>query len=66
LVATLQVKKVKVLITCSCKESPKKNLKREINDKQEKFKERKLNQNGSMMMKKLKQDKQEKHSKELT
>jgi len=34
---------------------------RELIDKQEKFKQRKLNQNESMMMTKLKQDKQEKH-----
>jgi len=41
LVATLQVKEVKALITCSCKESSTKH--REFNDKQENFKEIKLN-----------------------
>jgi len=34
---------------------PNKTL-RKFNDKQEEFKERKLNQDGSMMMTKLKQD----------
>jgi len=39
---------------------PNKTLK-EFNDKREKFKKTKLNQNGSMMMTKLKQDNQEKY-----
>jgi len=59
LVATFQVKESKLVSVAHAK-IPNKTL-RDFKDKQTKFKETKLNQNRSMMMTKLKQDKQEKH-----